>query len=166
VTLRIAQPCGCEQDAYMGQKREKRCRHRNLFEKPGASIRRNPYLKRSKTFAASKVQQEKVKLLPCAHCGTEGDQFNPIDPAHLWPRSKGGCNHPNCVIPLCRSCHRIYDPSGGLELLPALVSKGYFAELAHPISAHEVSPNELVRHLTLDPSPIKQGAAAPKGAVR
>ncbi|HEX2125553.1 MAG TPA: hypothetical protein VHF45_03210 [Thermoleophilaceae bacterium] len=40
-----------------------------------------------------------------------------MDPAHLVPRSLGGCDRPECVVPLCRLHHRSYD-RGGLELLP------------------------------------------------
>jgi hypothetical protein len=45
------------------------------------------------------------------------------------PRSLGGCDHPDCVVPLCRSCHRAYD-RGELDLLPYL-EPGFRAELAH-----------------------------------
>ena len=33
-TIRVAQPCGCVQEHFQGQKREKLCDCGNLFEKP------------------------------------------------------------------------------------------------------------------------------------
>ena len=41
----------------------------------------------------------------------------PGRPAHLIPRSLGGCGDALRVAPLCRGCHRAYD-SGELDLLP------------------------------------------------
>jgi cytochrome c553 len=53
-------------------------------------------------------------------------------PAHLVPRSLGGCDHPDCVAPLCRRCHRAYD-RGELDLLPRLEPR-FRAELAHALT--------------------------------
>jgi len=47
------------------------------------------------------------------------------------PRSLGGCEHPDCVVPLCRLCHRAYD-TGRLDLLPHLEPR-WRAELAHAL---------------------------------
>ena len=44
------------------------------------------------------------------------------------PRSLGGCDHPDCVAPLCRPCHRVYDRRE-LDLLPYLEPR-HRAELA------------------------------------
>jgi hypothetical protein len=52
-----------------------------------------------------------------------------VDPAHLIPRSLGGCDQPDCVVPLDRRCHRAYE-CGELDLLPHLEPR-YRAELAH-----------------------------------
>ena len=112
-------------------------------------------LKRGRGFAVAKAQRDKVKLLPCAYCGRDGDDlYVLIDPAHLWPRGKGGCDDPLCVVPLCREHHQAFD-LGSLELLPSLVSRGYFPEMAHAIT-HGVSPTELVRRLTTERSPIRR----------
>ena len=46
-------------------------------------------------------------------------QTKGLTPAHLAPRSLGGCDHPDCVVPLCWMHHRAYD-TGRLELLPHL----------------------------------------------
>jgi hypothetical protein len=43
----------------------------------------------------------------------------------------GGCDHPDCVVPLQRGLHRLYD-IGDLDLLPAL-EVHYRAELAHAV---------------------------------
>ena len=63
---------------------------------------------------------------PCLVCGRR-----PVDPAHLVPRSLGGCDEPDCVVPLCRARHRLYD-RGELDLLPHL-EPGYRVELAHAL---------------------------------
>ena len=54
-----------------------------------------------------------------------------MDPAHLVPRSLGGCDEPDCVLALCRRCHRAYDRSE-LDRLPHL-EPGNRAELAHAL---------------------------------
>jgi cytochrome c553 len=64
---------------------------------------------------------------PCLVCGGR-----PVDPAHLVPRSLGGCAHPDCVAPLCRRCHQAYD-RGELDLLPHLEPR-FRAELAHALT--------------------------------
>ncbi|HEX8086561.1 MAG TPA: HNH endonuclease [Solirubrobacteraceae bacterium] len=53
---------------------------------------------------ASPQQRNKVVRLSCVVC-----ERSPVDPAHLVPRRLGGCNDPDCVIPLCRTHHRLYD---------------------------------------------------------
>jgi hypothetical protein len=59
------------------------------------------------------------------------DPDHRIDPAHLIPRSLGGCGEPLCVVPLCRTCHRAYD-TGGLDLL-AHLEPAWRAQLAHAV---------------------------------
>ena len=54
------------------------------------------------------------------------------DPAHLIPRSMGGCGDPLCVVPLCRGCHRAYD-LGRLDLLLPHLEPGWRAQLAHAV---------------------------------
>jgi hypothetical protein len=56
----------------------------------------------------------------------------PVDPAHLVPRSLGGCDEPDCFVPLCRRCHRAYD-RGELDLLPHL-EPNCRAELGHGLT--------------------------------
>ncbi len=84
-------------------------------------------MKRGRGFAASPEQRAKVKGEPCVFCCRIG----PCDPAHVVPRSMGGCDSAECVVALCRQCHRSYD-SGGLDLLPALEPR-LRAEIAHAV---------------------------------
>jgi hypothetical protein len=187
--LRIAYPCGCRQESYMGQKRERLCEHRNVFERPDAQgktspRRRSAPLKPGKGFAASKQQRQKVRGLVCVGCGREASEDGSvvIDPAHVWPKGKGGCDKAACVLPMCRfvfdgsGCHKLFD-EGKLDLLARLEERdtheAYAEELAHPIAEHGVSLVSLVRRLTgsdwefTRKSTTEEAAqAAPKGAVR
>jgi hypothetical protein len=45
------------------------------------------------------------------------------------PQHLGGCAHPDCVIPLCRTHHRLYD-HGQLALLPH-IGRAFRRERAH-----------------------------------
>ena len=83
---------------------------------------------RRAAFGASDAQREKIIGGACVVClQTKG-----ITPAHLAPRSLGGCDHPDCVVPLCWTHHRAYD-TGRLELLPHLEPL-WRAEVAHAVS--------------------------------
>jgi 5-methylcytosine-specific restriction endonuclease McrA len=94
--------------------------------------RRSP-LKKGRGFAASEEQREKARWADreCVVCGLD-HPYSAVDPAHVIPRSIGGCDHEDCVVPLCRSCHRAYDQEG-LDVLPALEGR-HRAELAHAVS--------------------------------
>jgi hypothetical protein len=91
-------------------------------------LRRSTPLRPTQSMAATDAQRAAVAGRPCIVCGaTTG-----VDPAHLVPRSLGGCGDPLCVVPLCRRpCHRAYD-SGELDLLPYL-EPGWRAQLAHAV---------------------------------
>ena len=58
-------------------------------------------------------------------------QTKGITPAHLAPRSLGGCDEAVCVVPLCWMHHRPYD-TGRLELLPYLEPQ-WRDEVAHAV---------------------------------
>jgi hypothetical protein len=104
---------------------------------------RGSTLKPSNGFAASPAQRAKVKGLPCLACRQEAK----CDPAHVWRQAMGGCDHVDCVVPLCRSCHRAFD-QGELDLLPILAgSESWAKEQAHPIAEHGVGLVELVKRL-------------------
>jgi hypothetical protein len=87
-------------------------------------LRRSTPLARTRFSPASPEQRAKVAGQSCVVCGER-----PVDPAHLVPRSLGGCDQPDCVVPLCRVHHRRYD-RGQLDLLPYL-EPCFRAELQH-----------------------------------
>jgi hypothetical protein len=90
-------------------------------------LRRRVALQRSPSLAASEDQRQKVAARPCLVCNaTTG-----IDPAHVIPRSLGGCDHPDCVVALCRLHHRAYD-RGELDLIAHLEPR-YRREAAHAV---------------------------------
>ena len=78
-------------------------------------LQRSSSLLRTPSMAATDAQRAAVAGRSCIVCGTD----RRIDPAHLIPRSMGGCGDPLCVIPACRVHHRAYD-RGELDLLPYL----------------------------------------------
>jgi hypothetical protein len=90
-------------------------------------LRRTKPLQRTASMAASERQRAAVAGRRCIVCAAEAR----IDPAHLIPRSLGGCGDPLCVVPLCRRCHRAYD-RGELDLLPYL-EPAWRAQLAHAV---------------------------------
>ncbi len=59
--------------------------------------------------------REKVDAGPCRACLATGH----MDPAHTIPRSLGGGQSADSVIPLCRGCHDDQH-AGYIELLPLL----------------------------------------------
>lgn len=52
-----------------------------------------------------------------------------VDPAHIVARAQGGCDDEDCVVPLPRRLHRLYD-NGELDILPYLTLE----EQAHAVS--------------------------------
>jgi hypothetical protein len=95
-----------------------------------------------KGFAASDAQREKVADAPSIISAV-----GPCDPMHIWDRRLGGCDDPLCVVPATRAEHNAYERKE-LDILPALIAGGYFAELAHVIEKHQVSPTRLLEQLT------------------
>ncbi len=91
----------------------------------GPPARRTP-LRSSRFAAASPAQRAKVAGRRCLVCGSQ-----PVDPAHLISRARGGCDHPDCVVPLCRVHHRAFD-RGEIDLL-AQLEPSCRAELAHAL---------------------------------
>jgi hypothetical protein len=90
---------------------------------------RNSNPKRRAISPASPEQRYKVDGRVCVCCAKPG----PCDPAHLTPRSLGGCDHPDCVIPLCRGCHRFFDEHA-LDLESVLALPDFAAERSHMAS--------------------------------
>jgi hypothetical protein len=88
--------------------------------------------RRAPISPASIEQREKIKGRACVNCAQ-----GPCDPAHLVPRGLGGCDHPDCVLPLCRNCHDRLDgraPRSGLDLSPVLALRDFAAERSHMAS--------------------------------
>ena len=90
-------------------------------------LRRSKPLQQRASMAATERQRAAVAGMTCIVCGTD----RRIDPAHLIPRSMGGCGDPLCVVPACRAHHRAYD-RGELDLLPHL-EPAWRAQLAHAV---------------------------------
>ena len=84
-------------------------------------------LERTASMGTTDAQRAAVAGRTCVVCGAN----QRIDPAHLIPRSLGGCGDRLCVVPLCRRCHRAYD-RGELDLLPHL-EPGWRVQLAHAV---------------------------------
>jgi hypothetical protein len=91
------------------------------------TLRRTAPLARTSASRASAIQRAKVAGLRCLVCGAATS----IDPAHLVPRSLGGCDEADCVVPLCRIHHRAYD-QGGLDLV-AHLEPDWRREVAHAV---------------------------------
>jgi hypothetical protein len=102
---------------------------------------------------ASDAQRLAVDGMVCLGCGKAASSGRAIDPAHIWPRGRGGCDDSLCVVPLCRTftggCHRLFD-EGELDLLAIIVrTEAWEQWRAHAQHALEhCTPNELVERLT------------------
>jgi hypothetical protein len=110
-----------------------------------AALIRRSTPKRSAFTPASPEQREAVKDRTCVNCGR-----SPVDPAHLTPRSQGGCDDALCVLPLCRTCHvgldRREGPAETLDLAPVLALAEFAAERAH--MASHMSFHRCIHRLT------------------
>lgn len=76
-----------------------------------------------------------------------------LDPAHLCPRDLGGCDDPDCVVPLTRAEHRAFDepdPRTGkrLDLLPYLVANRCIVELQHALEHYNGDLIALLERVT------------------
>ena len=91
-------------------------------------LRRRTPLQRAPSLAASQAQRDKVRDQRCTVCGVT----TAIEPAHVIPRSLGGCDDPDCVVALCRLHHRAYD-RGRLDLVPYLEPR-HRREAAHAVA--------------------------------
>jgi hypothetical protein len=79
-------------------------------------------------MAASQAQRAKIVGGACVVC----EKTNGLTPAHLAPRGMGGCDHPDCVVPMCWAHHRAYD-TGRLDLLAHLEPR-WRTEVAHAVA--------------------------------
>jgi hypothetical protein len=117
----------------------------STLSRTGSSKSRRSTLGRGGGFAASKAQQEKARSEPCVVTGQETLYGATVDPAHLWPRSKGGCDSDLCTVPLVRHLHRLFD-EGEFDLLPYL--KGRLPELHHALDHADGDLCGLLHRLT------------------
>lgn len=92
---------------------------------------------------ASTAQRLKRDLGACIVTGATTN----VDPAHLCPRGKGGCDDPLCVVPLARDVHRAFD-DGQVDLMPYLCSSDYTAELQHALGHYRGNLLALLQRLT------------------
>jgi hypothetical protein len=93
-----------------------------------AALKRGGHAPARGPMQASDAQRAKIIGSACVVClQTKG-----LTPAHLAPRSLGGCDHPDCVVPMCWLHHRAYD-TGRLALLPHLEPR-WRAEVAHAVT--------------------------------
>lgn len=100
--------------------------------------------KRATFTPASKAQREKVSDR-VSIVSAQG----PCDPCHLVSRAQGGCDHPDCVIPLTREEHRAFDDKK-LDILPYLIAHSMWVELAHAVLEHHYDPVSLAERCTGD----------------
>jgi len=91
---------------------------------------------------ASPAQRAKVR-----GAGSIIDDDGPCDPAHLVPRSLGGCNDSRCVVPLTRQQHRDFD-EGTLDLAPFLIRAGCIREVQHALVHTDGSLLRLIHIVT------------------
>jgi hypothetical protein len=103
-------------------------------------LKRRSSLQRTAAMAASESQRAAVAGRTCIVCGTD----RRIDPAHLIPRSLGGCGDPLRVVPACRFHHRAYD-RGDVDLLPYL-EPAWRPQLAHAVG--HVGPIGALRRIS------------------
>jgi len=122
-------------------------------------LRRSKPLKRTASMTATKAQRDAVAGRICIVCGA--DKW--IDPAHLIPRSLGGCGDALCVVPLCRRCHRAYDRRE-LDLVPSL-EPAWRSQLAHAVG-HAGLIGALRRISGPGRSASHQSASPPAGSRR
>ena len=80
------------------------------------SLRRTSGPKRKGFTPASGPQKDKAQEEGCRITGEHGPH---VHPAHVIPRGMGGCDHPDCIVPLRADYHRLYD-RGKLDVLPHL----------------------------------------------
>lgn len=111
-----------------------------------SDIDRQAWGTRRSRMGASKSQVAKRKRVGA--CIVTGDTEG-IDAAHLVDRSLGGCDSPECVVPLRRDVHEAYDRHE-FDLLPFLIAQGCVAELQHALGHMDGNVLGLLERLTGD----------------
>jgi hypothetical protein len=122
---------------------------RQAAEESGArpKQRRRSGLKQGRGFQASPEQQAKVKGLVCVSCKRDYyEEGAEIQAAHVYPRRLAKCECAEGVVPLCSTCHRCYDDLDQVfDLMPALITAGYRAEIVHAFVHHDAPMGEVLR---------------------
>jgi hypothetical protein len=134
----------------------------STFDKTRSELRRRRRPRRRRTISPASEEQRIATAAAdhCVGCGRSRGALERIgyvlDPGHLAPRSKGGCDDVRCApFPLCRNrfngegCHRAFD-QGELDLLP-LVSGDldrFRPALQHALE--HLGPVQLVERLGAD----------------
>jgi hypothetical protein len=68
---------------------------------------------------------------PCPVCLREREEF---EKHHVLPRSKGGSNHPQNILPICSTCHAIITRGCTEDMAPR-----YIACFAHQLKNYGLS---------------------------
>lgn len=92
-------------------------------------------------------QRAVVRLEACIVTGRRKADGNTVDPAHLCPRGRGGCDDPLCIVPLWRPVHRAFD-DGRFDLLPYLVAHALTDHVAHALEHYRGDLVALIERLT------------------
>lgn len=111
-----------------------RTSERRREEKPNATstLKRSGPLGHASEEQKAKVQREGARVdesVIAIATRYEVSGLGPIDPAHIVSRAMGGCDHEDCIVPLPRFIHRLFD-EGKFDLLPWLTRE----EQAHAVS--------------------------------
>jgi hypothetical protein len=112
---RVALPCGCSQESFMGQKRPTLCDHGNLFEKPASASKPRRPLKRTqrRETAAERRARDHFndvvkswrcwfsKHRPCGLCHGGGEIRSHAGYGATWMTcfECGGVGKHNCTYP-------------------------------------------------------------------
>jgi hypothetical protein len=123
------------------------CQHGNRFQYTkalGTSVGEDGRLKKAAVPISPASPEQRAKVRGALSIiSAEG----PCHPAHILDRRYGGCDSADCVIPLTPREHRDYEENR-LDILGALIAGGFWVELGHVITEHEVGPLRLVELTT------------------
>ena len=114
--------------------------------KRGSGPKRKSAPKRPKPISSfSDAQREKVRRSGCIVTMADALERT-VHPAHLAPRTQGGCQDPLCVVGLVPEVHRAFD-DGQFDLQPYLVGR-HVEELQHALGHYKGDVVGLLQRLT------------------
>ena len=115
-------------DTQLARTELARVSKRKLEAQPEGEPKPRSTFKRKGGFTpASTEQRAKVKAQGCRVTADHGPH---VQPAHVTPRSLGGCDHPDCTVGLRADLHRLYDMGEDVGLLERLTLE----EQAHAVT--------------------------------